>query len=75
MLKNDQWGAVTYLSASQYGAGVNKVYNNAARVWYYQGEDGLYYMYKDDDGNDVDSCYYNRKSYDEATGNLDRYHH
>ena len=70
MLKNDQWGAVTYLSASQYGAGVNKVYNNAARVWYYQGEDGLYYMYKDDDGNDVDSCYYSRKSYDEKTGKI-----
>ena len=70
MLKNDQWGAVTYLSASQYGAGVNKVYNNAARVWYYQGEDGLYYMYKDDDGNDVDACYYNRKSYDEETGKI-----
>ena len=70
MLKNDQWGAVTYLSASQYGAGVNKVYNNAARVWYYQGEDELYYMYKDDDGNDVDSCYYNRKFYDEKTGKI-----
>jgi hypothetical protein len=31
MLKNDQWGAIAYLSASTYGAGVNNVQINAAR--------------------------------------------
>ena len=30
MLKNSEWGAVVYLSASRYGAGVNNVKNNAA---------------------------------------------
>ena len=30
MLKNSEWGAVAYLSASRYGAGVNKVQINAA---------------------------------------------
>lgn len=28
MLKNSEWGAVTYLSASRYGSGVNKVQTN-----------------------------------------------
>ena len=64
MLKNDQWGAVTYLSASQYGAGVNKVYNNAAGDWYYIDGDELYHLYQmatDDDGDNVTSCYYSKK--------------
>ncbi|MDR2063694.1 MAG: hypothetical protein LBQ02_02800, partial [Candidatus Nomurabacteria bacterium] len=30
MLKNDQWGAIAYLSSSTYGAGVNNVQINAA---------------------------------------------
>ena len=32
MLKNSEWGAVAYLSASRYGAGVNKVQINAAML-------------------------------------------
>lgn len=70
MIKNDQWGAVAYLSASQYGAGVNKVYNNSARVWYYKDNNGLLQMAKDADGNNVDQCYYNKKSYDTNTGTI-----
>lgn len=31
MLKNSEWGAVAYLSASKYGAGVNNVKNNNVR--------------------------------------------
>lgn len=32
-MKNDQWGAIAYLSASTYGTGATKVYNNG----YYNG--------------------------------------
>ena len=67
MMKNDEWGATAYLSASQFGARVNKVYNNAARIWYYKDSSGLYQMYKDADGQNVDACYQN--VYDDA-GNL-----
>ena len=71
MLKNDQWGAVTYLSASQYGAGVNKVYNNAAGDWYYIDGDGLYQMHRDDDGDGVTSCYYSKQKDYPETGTQD----
>lgn len=67
MMKNDEWGATAYLSASQFGAGVNNVYNNAARVWYYIDDNGLYQMAKDADGNNVDACYLN--TYDDQ-GNV-----
>ena len=71
MLKNDQWGAITYLSASQYGAGVNKVYNNAAGDWYYVDGDGLYQMHRDDDGDEVTRCYYSKKKDYPETGTQD----
>ena len=29
MLKNSEWGAVTYLASSKYGAGINQVFNNS----------------------------------------------
>ena len=32
LLRNDQWGATAYLSASSFGAGVNKVKNNGAYI-------------------------------------------
>ena len=37
MLKNSEWGAVTYLASSKYGAGINNVQNNAQ---YQSGSDG-----------------------------------
>ena len=40
LLKNDQWGAVAYLSASEFGAGVNKVRNNGANSWKDKDADG-----------------------------------
>ena len=37
MLKNSEWGAVAYLSASRYGAGVNQVFNNSQYQASYDG--------------------------------------
>ena len=37
MLKNSEWGAVTYLASSKYGAGINQVFNNSQ---YQSGRDG-----------------------------------
>ena len=42
MLKNTEWGAITYLSSSTYGAGLNKVKKNGSNS-------------KDKDGNNEDS--------------------
>ena len=70
MMKNDEWGATAYLSASQFGARVNKVYNNAARIWYYKDSNGLYQMYKDADGQNVDQCYYSKRSYNASSNSV-----
>ena len=70
MMKNDEWGATAYLSASQFGARVNKVYNNAARIWYYKDSSGLYQMYKDADGQNVDQCYYSKRAYDASSNSV-----
>ena len=37
MLKNSEWGAIAYLATSDYGAGINRVFNNAQ---YQYGTDG-----------------------------------
>ena len=37
MLKNSEWGAIAYLATSDYGAGINRVFNNAQ---YQSGTDG-----------------------------------
>ena len=70
MMKNDEWGATAYLSASQFGARVNKVYNNAARIWYYKDSNGLYQMYKDADGQNVDQCYYSKRAYNASSNSV-----
>ena len=38
MLKSSEWGAVAYLSASRYGAGVNQVFNNSQYQASYDGD-------------------------------------
>ena len=40
MLKSSEWGAVAYLSASRYGAGVNQVFNNSQYQASYDGNGG-----------------------------------
>ena len=48
MIKNDEWGAVAYLSASKYGAGVGNVKSNTFHRYYsWQGSKNY-----DADGND-----------------------
>ena len=37
ILKNSEWGAIAYLATSDYGAGINRVFNNAQ---YQSGTDG-----------------------------------
>jgi len=70
LLKNSEWGAAAYLSASEFGAGYNGVYNNGR----YAYANGNTY---DEDGNQasggITGCGPNAKGTDINTGSVSTY--